>query len=341
MLTENTIQSMGGKARSEALSAEQKREIARVAAKARWDGRPIQATHKGSFEEHFGIDVDCYVLDDQQKTAVISQSGMAKALKLSDGGTAFPRFLATKGMSILVGDEMRGKLSQPIKFQWGTGGVEQPPAVVHGFDVALLIDLCRIIIQAENAGTLTTRSAKVAEQARVIVAASAKAGIKGLVYALAGYNPSASEVIAAFKLYVQEEARKYEKEFPPELYQAWYRLYQIQPIQGRGRPWEFKKLTVDHIYEPLARSNGKILELTRAQKSKDGDRRKKLFQFLSEVGTRALRLQLGRVLEMAESSPDLATYETKVNERFGNQMQLKLSVLGPEESSLESAPVSV
>jgi hypothetical protein len=34
-----------------------------------------------------------------------------------------------------------------------------------------------------------------------------------LAYALAGYNPIAEEVIAAFKLYVQEEARDYEKEF--------------------------------------------------------------------------------------------------------------------------------
>ena len=47
------------------------------------------------------------------------------------------------------------------------------------------------------------------------------------MYALAGYNPTAEEVIAAFKLYVQEEARKYEQEFPNELYLAWHRLYDI------------------------------------------------------------------------------------------------------------------
>jgi hypothetical protein len=37
-------------------------------------------------------------------------------------------------------------------------------------------------------------------------------------YTLAGYNPTADEVITAFKLYVQEEAKKYEPEFPNELY---------------------------------------------------------------------------------------------------------------------------
>ena len=33
------------------------------------------ATHKGNFQEHLGVDVECYVLNDPSKTAVISQSG--------------------------------------------------------------------------------------------------------------------------------------------------------------------------------------------------------------------------------------------------------------------------
>jgi P63C domain len=143
-------------------------------------------------------------------------------------------------------------------------------------------------------------------------------------------NPSAQEVIDAFKAYVQEEAKKYEKEFPPELYRAWYRLYKIPPIQGRGRPWEFKTLTVNHIYAPLAQSNGKILELTRANKAAAGDRKTKLLQFLSETGTRALRMHLGRVLEMAEDSPDRATYEAKIKKRFALQQELELGPFGPK-----------
>ncbi|WP_448124160.1 hypothetical protein [Pseudomonas veronii] len=37
----------------------------------------VHATHKGSFEADFGLDVECYVLGDEKKTAVISQRGMA------------------------------------------------------------------------------------------------------------------------------------------------------------------------------------------------------------------------------------------------------------------------
>ena len=117
---------------------------------------------------------------------------------------------------------------------------------------------------------------------------------------------------------MQEEAKRYEKEFPPELYVEWHRLYEI-PVHGRGKPWHFKHLTLNHIYIPLAPSNGKVPEVMRVAKTKDGDRRKKLFQFLSEIGARALSRHLGRVLEMAESSATKIDYERKIVERFGGQ----------------------
>ncbi len=64
--------------------------------------------------------------------------------------------------------------------------------------------------------------------------------------------------------------------------------------------------------------------MLKALKSKDGDRAKKLFQFLNEIGARALRIQLGRVLEMAESSADKYAYESKIADRFGGQKELEL-----------------
>jgi P63C domain len=307
----------GGLARAARLSGEAKREIARKAAMARWGAR---ATHKGNFKEELGIDVDCYVLDDAQKTAVISQSGMARVLGLSPRGNAFPRFLSSQGMSEVIGAELRGKIENPLKFQWGSGGAEQPPVTIHGYDSAILIDVCNGIIEAETQGKLSTRYANIIAQARIITGASAKNGIRDLVYALSGYDAAREEIIAAFKLYVQDEARKYEAEFPNELYYQWHRLYGI-PVPVRGKPWQFKHLTINHVYVPLAKSNGKILDLMRALKAQDGDRNKKLFQFLNDLGARALRTHIGRLLEMTESSADLTAYERKVVERFGGQQE--------------------
>lgn len=316
----------GGNARAEALPTERKQEIAQKAAMARWG---VKATHRGSFKDEFGIDVDCYVLNDALKTAVISQRGMGAALGLSVRGNAFTRFASSKAIApYLGGAELQEKIEKPIKFQWVPRGAQQPPTDVHGYDATILIDVCKAIVAAEADGELSPNQSNVARQAHVILGASAKAGIKGLVYGLAGYNPTAEEVIAAFKLYVQEEAKKYEPEFPGELYMQWHRLYDI-PVPERGKPWHFKYLTVRHIYHPLAKSNGKIYALLKALKAKGGDRQKKMFQFLNELGARALRMQLGRVLEMAESSSDKFAYERRIVERFGGQQELELVVPVP------------
>lgn len=276
---------------------------------------------QGNFKNEFGIDVDCYVLNDEHKTAVISQTGMAKALGLSSRGNAFPRFIATKAMQESVGADLRQKLNNPLSFQWGSGGADQPPTTINGFDTALLIDICQAIIAASAAKKLNTaRYGRIIAQAQIILGASAKLGIKDLVYALAGYRPLTEEVIAAFKAYVQQEARKYEAEFPIELYEQWHRLYEI-PVFNRGKPWHFKHLTVNHVYVPLAQSDGRLLKLLREARSSSGNSRNKLFQFLNEVGARALRMHLGRVLEMAESSSDRMAYEKRVADRFGAQGQ--------------------
>jgi hypothetical protein len=319
--------SAGGKARAEVLGPAKTKVQARNAALARWGAK---ATHKGNFREELGLDVECYVLDDVQKSAVISQIGMARVLGLSPRGNSLPTFMANKIMSEVGGGELREKIENPLKFQWAGGGGGRGPGAIHGFDTSLLIDICNAIIKAEE--QLGKRYANVVKQAHLIVGASAKSGIRHLVYALAGYNPSAEEVVAAFKLYVLEEAKKYEPEFPPELYLQWYRLYDLA-VPDRGKPWYFKYLTVNHIYFPLAKSNGKLLQLLRAHKSKGGDRQKKLFQFLNDIGARALRVQLGRILEMAESSPDKATYERKIVQRFGGQQELDLLMPNPSNAS--------
>lgn len=318
------IQSLGGLARRDVLSAEERREIASHAAKARWAQRPMRATHKGNFQNDFGIDVDCYVLDDKQKTAVLSQRGMATALGLAGrSGRALPTFVEGARVAPYVGPELKEKLQNPLLFQWSSPVSKLPPSVVHGYDVTILIDVCKAIIQAKTDGKLQQRQEGIARQAQVILNASAKSGIKGLVYALAGYDATKEEVVAAFKLYVREEAREYEKEFPNQLYEEWYRLYEL-PRPEKNRPWKFKALTVEHVYKPLARSNGKILELTREQRAAGAKPWKKLHQFLSEIGVKALRTHLGQLLGIAQVSKDHSEYERHVERIFGAQLILDL-----------------
>jgi hypothetical protein len=310
------------KARAKSLDPERRKEIAGRAAAARWG---FTATHKGNFKEDFGIDVECYVLNDPAKTAVISQRGMGEAIGFSRRGSRFGVFVNSQTMADYIGRDLREKIENPFIFQRSDAAAGGPVNErTHGYDATVLIDICRSILAAQAAGKLKgARYAKMVQQANIVLGASAKNGIRHLVYALAGYNPSTEEVISAFKTYVQEEARKYEPEFPNELYVEWHRLYKI-PVPERGKPWHFKHLTVRHIYHPLADSHGKVLTLMRALKAQEGDRQKKLFQFLNDIGARALRIHLGRVLEMAESSADAGAYERKIAKRFGSQKELEL-----------------
>ena len=310
----------GGKARAAKLPSEQKKEIAQKGALARWGAK---ATHRGNFLRDFGIDVDCYVLNDPGKTAVISQSGMGQAIGFSRRGSRLPVFVNSKTMTDYLGRDLREKIENPLVFQPpGAAAASSITGRAHGYDAAILIDICNAILAAKADGKLSgARYDKMTEQARIITSASAKNGIRQLVYAMAGYSPKAEEVIAAFKLYVREEAREYEKEFPDQLYAEWYRLYQL-PKPTKNKPWKFKHLTMGHVYMPLARSNGKILELTQALRSASNERWKKLHQFLSDIGVKALRTQLGQTLGIAQVSDTKEQYEANIQRVFGDQMDL-------------------
>lgn len=155
---------------------------------------------------------------------------MGAALGMGVSGSRLPMFVKSKRMAPYVGQELREKLENPLVFQApSAGGNSPPPSKVNGYDVTILIDICKAVVAAESDGRRVNPA--VVKQAHIILSASAKAGIRDLVYALAGYDSTREEVIEAFKFYVREEAREYEKEFPDQLYAEWYRLYQLPKPQ--------------------------------------------------------------------------------------------------------------
>jgi len=322
MTKKNESKAVGGRARAQALSASDRSAIAKAAATARWG---LSVTHKGNFLDAFGIDVDCYVLNDSNKTAVISQRGMAEILLNKDSsGSALPRFANGIVVSKALGAGILDKIANPLIFKGDhAGATAQFPGQVNGYEVGLLIDICQALIMANSRGELTPehRYQRIVDQARIILGASAKAGIQGLVYALAGYDRTKEDVIEAYKVYVREEAREYEKEFSPELYEQWYRLYGLTKPE-RGRPWEFKYLTIDHIYKPLARSQGKVFDLAKSSKQANGEKGDKVHMFLSEVGVKALRTQIGKIIGIATVSDNREEYEKYIAEKIYGQQSL-------------------
>jgi hypothetical protein len=122
---------IGGAKRAKALPPERRAEIASRAANARW-GKVISASHKGNFLADFGVDVDCYVLEDATKTAVISQRGMGQAIGFSRRGSRLTVFVNSKQMENYIGRDLREKIENPIIFQ--------PPGAAAASPVTARVD---------------------------------------------------------------------------------------------------------------------------------------------------------------------------------------------------------
>ncbi|EDU9526707.1 hypothetical protein QD98_004801 [Salmonella enterica subsp. enterica] len=306
----------GGVARAKSLTKEQRANIAKKAAAARWGDKPLKAPHKGNFMDEFGIDVECYVLNDENKTAVVSGAGLARLLGLGDHMIAVTRLLNAQYMSDFIGTVLREKMEKPFKFQWHHGGSVFGSGEANGYDLTAVGDMAIAILNAHQANALPQTRAKAAMMAQKLAGASMKAGLKGLAYAVAGYRPEVQEVIDAFKAFVREEARQYEREFPDELYEEWYRLYGLNRPE-KGRPIRFGQLTNMQIYVPLAKSKGKILEQIRASRDENGKQSDKLHLFLSEIGVKALRQHIGKLLGVAAMSDNKEEYEAGIEKVFG------------------------
>lgn len=306
--------SKGGVARAKSLTQAQRSDIAKKAAAARWKGKPYKATHKGNFLDEFGIDAECYVLDDSTKTVVVTKKGLAQLLGIGDVGKTIDELLKTQYMSEFSDRELRAKIDNPLVFQYS--GQSKNINNAHGFDITVIVDIGKALIDAKNAGALPASRIHSADAAQRLINASAKSGIKGVGYALAGYRPEVQEVIDAFKAFVREEARQYEKEFPDELYEEWYRLYGLNRPE-KGRPIRFGQLTNMQIYVPLAKSKGKILDQIRASRDENGKQSDKLHLFLSEIGVKALRQHIGKLLGVAAMSENKEEYEAGIQKVFG------------------------
>lgn len=121
---------------------------------------------------------------------------MAAALR-SFGLMEIMAYVGGKMIARCLGAEIGGNFGKPIRFHTGSGGAEHPPIVSNGCDETLMISLCKEITRAEADGTLLDRQFPMGKQAHVILNASANAGIKGLAYALTGYDQTRKEVIGA------------------------------------------------------------------------------------------------------------------------------------------------
>ena len=319
-------QSKGGTARALTLSKENRREIAKRAAQARWakikdpDGLP-RASHQGSLPIG-DVEIEVYNLFDKRR--VIAKAAMARALNLkSEGGNAFLRTMTRKGVRSAISDALWEKIEKPVFFRLldtdaGAGGI------ADGYEATTLIEVCDALIQARNDGNLAPSQEFLGIQAEIIMRSSAKMGIIFLVDTATGYIEDAKreDYLKQWNSFVRSEFRAWEKEFPNQFADMIYKIYGLKRKNPNSfqHPQFFGWFTRKYIYHPLANSKGAILGLLDEANPvvySGGGRKYKLHQFLDEeIGIDALRQHLWQTIGIGNASRDKLDFERSFYRAF-------------------------
>ncbi|HJO74333.1 MAG TPA: P63C domain-containing protein [Rhodospirillales bacterium] len=326
----DTPQSKGGKSRAKKLTAEERRNIARTAATARWAAvkNLPKATHTGILRIGES-EISCAVLSDG--TRLLTQAGFLGALgrstkpkgrsqQVTDG---LPPFLATKSLKSLISQEILDT-TVPVAFITPTG------SKALGYRAELLPRVCDLFLEARSAGLLTTQQFPIAEKAEMLVRALAKIGIVALVDEATGFQAERdrNELHKLLSVYLAEERLAWAKRFPDEFYRQIYRLKNWRWPVGRAKTPLLGHITNDIVYDRLPPGVlGKLRELNPTQE-KNKRRKWKHHQYLSEeVGQPDLRDHILQLLPIMRISNNWKTFKRHLDIAFpkiGTQIEMEI-----------------
>ncbi|MDA8388117.1 MAG: P63C domain-containing protein [Nitrospiraceae bacterium] len=302
--------SKGGHARAVSLSAEERKEIARRAIKARWDKArkgdrsSSTATHMGAL--HIGdLEIPCFVLEDG--TRVISGRGMTAAIGMKGRGQGIARITAHKTLNPFLNNELILAIENPLEI---TGfGLK-----TFGYEATLLLQVCEAILKARDEGKIKTEQEKrYVYHADILVRAFAKVGIIALVDEATGYQDyrtkqALQEILEKF---VAKELQPWVKTFEMDYYKEIFRLngWPFNPPSVK-RPGVIGHWTNDIVYDRLAPNIRQNLHEI-AERDEKGRLKHKLFQRLTEgTGHPKLREHLSAVIALMKASKKWEGFKT-------------------------------
>jgi hypothetical protein len=304
-MEDDSIQSKGGIARRESLSAEERTSIARKAAERRW-GIP-RATHEGTM--HIGnVEIACAVIGDGQR--VITQSGFMRALGRArqakgrayyDADVNLPAFLTAKNLKPFISADL-GKTSSQIEFRTLRG------VRAFGYPAELLPNVCDVFLDADEAGVLTHAQRHIAKVAQMIMRGLARVGVVALVDEATGYQYVRDRVALQEILdqYIGRELAKWAKRFPDEFYEQMFRLkgWNYDPSSSR-RPMQMARMTVDLVFDRIGPGITKELKERRQEIFDATGKTGKLHQVMTpDVGHPALQHHLSGTVYLAKAFAD-------------------------------------
>ena len=328
--------SQGGKARASVLGSDERKAIARTAARARWGEKEptkqasslVQSEKQAQKPQNPGLPValfpgtlqiadqslPVYVLDNGKR--VITQTEVVRIL--TDGSTTafLGRYLAAQNIANYIdGDAI---IQQAIRFTIPGTKFEG-----LGYEATLLLDICDAYLRARLDGRLLKTQQTIARQAEIITRACAKVGIIALIDEATGYQEFRKKRELQLKLqaFIAEDLQEWALMFPQEF---WFELARLEGIHysPRSRPLRWGKYIMAFVYDAVDGDMGKELR----KKNPDPHFKQNHHQWLKEFGRQKIHDQIQRVVTIMKLCDNMDDFRTKFAKVF------KKSAINPQLS---------
>lgn len=312
----NSMQQKGGIVSANKMTKEQRIERARKASHSRKSIKNlIGASHTGSLTIG-NVEISCAVLDDGKR--VITESSMFEILGRKRGGrergAELPRFLGADNLKPFINNDLLSG-SNVITFR-GVSGKN------YGYEAKIIPEICRVYLDARNAGILTANQLPTARRCEIILHSLAKVGITALIDSATGYEVDREkyELQKLFNKFISDELRPWTKKFPDSFFENIKRLYGLQHL--KGNPSFCGHIINGLIYDEISPDIKTELQ-KRNPITEEGYRKVRHHQLLTtDIGCPALEKQIVKVntiMDLCDSKEEFDSMWKKLKNKCAQE----------------------
>ena len=331
--------SKGGRARANVLTAQERSEIARDAARKRWLGAGKNAglqdnPRKTGSSNHVveealsarpemparphsllrgslrigDLELECHVLSHGQR--VLTQREMVRVISGGRDSSNLSRYLERNPLTA------NGFAVVPIEFD-----VPGTSLVAHGYEATTLIEIAEKYLEARDQGLLKGAQYRLAKNAETVIRACAKVGIIALIDEATGYQKLRQERELQLKLqaFIADDLQEWALMFPQEF---WLELARLEGVRysPRNRPLRWGKYIMMFVYDAIDKDIGKELR----ERNPNPRYSRNHHQWLKQFGRDKVHDQITRVVTIMRLCQDMDEFRQKFRQLFQREEQLQL-----------------
>lgn len=299
---EPTGKAKGGKALAEKRTPEERKAASKKATAVRRELASLPEVFYGSPDtplEIGGVKLECYVLDDADKTRVITAGGAGVGLGFhpSSASARLVNLVTSDRILPYINNELVHQLQNPIKFKYPSSNV-----VGMAYPATILADICDAILAARKENKLQSQQQHIAAQAEILMRGFARVGIVALIDEVTGYQRDRKRdaLAAILEKFVSKEMRPWLKTFQLDFFEELCRVWgYAMPEKPGAYPPVFAHVIRDIVYDRLA--PGVRSQLQDLKKKRGG----KMHQWLTgNAGYNDLTRHLGELTMLLRVTPD-------------------------------------